>query len=76
MLEAKNNLESLVNYDLLAQAIKTRFEGSNYDLIEDAIFDAHLILKQQKNIESYTISLTKIGTHDYISGIKITKKFT
>lgn len=74
-LGAKNNLENLVDYDLLLQSIKTRFEGSKHDLIEDVIFETHLILKQQKNIESYTISVIKMGTHDYISGIKITKKF-
>lgn len=76
-LVKQNNLLHLVDYDEVATKIKNYFDGSNYDLIEDLIFDIHHLIKFEESVsKSIKIRVFKFGTHPFVSHICIEKEFS
>lgn len=75
-LVKKNDLLHLVDYDEVATKIKNYFDGSNYDLIEDLIFDIYKLIKFEENVsEEIKVRVFKFGTHPFVSHICIEKEF-
>jgi D-erythro-7,8-dihydroneopterin triphosphate epimerase len=70
-----NNLNDFLNYDTIARKIKSHFEGKNFDLIEDVIFETATLLQNNEKTSNFRIAITKFNTHNFIESITIEEDF-